>query len=472
MAQLRAPADEQRQHEALHGEKDAAGVAGGSGGESNKKARAGLCGVLRERKVVDLARAKRRLVEVPYTATLAHTANALLAAGVSAVAVAAPPGHWIGAGGSMILESDPATGAVRKHYIGMVNMLDILAHIAEASDDADADDEAEVDLHRRMAVPVSSVIGHSLEGLTLWTLHPNTSVLDCMETFSKGVHRALVPLESSAEDVVAVELVESAPGYKMLTQMDVVRFLRAHGAELRGVLSRTVRDLGAVNDAVFAVAAGARVIDAVKAMRAASLTAVPVVDADDDTEILQDVNVVVFVSLDLLVQMNKRQILALCDYYVQGMGKKAIETFSATDLRDCPVARLQPWLGISVTEFKRKVAEYRASSNKPVIPGAGADDDATDTGVVPVAEDADTPAALAAIAAEEEQQQQQTLVTCSPESTLGEAIEAAAARHVHRLWVVDEEGLLRGVVSLTDVLRAVREAALGEDRELHTIVSS
>ena len=168
MAQLRAPADDQRQQEALHGDKGGVDVAGGGGGnESNKKARAGLCGVLRERKVVDLARAKRRLVEVPYTATLAHTANALLAARVSAVAVAAPPGHWIGAGGSMILESDPATGAVRKHYIGMVNMLDILAHIAEAGDEA-------VDLGRRMAVPVSSVIGHSLEGLTLWTLHPNT----------------------------------------------------------------------------------------------------------------------------------------------------------------------------------------------------------------------------------------------------------------------------------------------------------
>ncbi|PAN04112.1 hypothetical protein PAHAL_1G043000 [Panicum hallii] len=434
MAQLRAPADEQRQQEALHSEKD--DVAGGGGGnESNKKARAGLCGVLRERKVVDLARAKRRLVEVPYTATLAHTANALLAARVSAVAVAAPPGHWIGAGGSMILESDPATGAVRKHYIGMVNMLDILAHIAEASDEAEADDEA-VDLDRRMAVPVSSVIGHSLEGLTLWTLHPNTSVLDCMETFSKGVHRALVPLESSADNVVAVELVESAPGYRMLTQMDVVRFLRAHGAELKGVLSRTVRELGAVNEAVFALASGARVIDAVKAMRAASLTAVPVVDAAVGEETLQD-----------------------------GVGKKAIGTFSATDLRDCPVARLQPWLGISVTEFKRKVAEYRAS-NKPVVPGA----DATDTGV-PVAADADTPAA-AAVATDEERSNEQPLVTCFPESTLGEAIEAAATRHVHRLWAVDGEGLLRGVVSLTDVLRAVRGAALGEDRELHNIVSS
>lgn len=178
--QLRTPAAEEallRGHAA--GDKDDA-VAVAVAGESKdaKRARAGLCGVLRERKVVELARAKRRLVEVPYTATLAHTANALLAARVSAVAVAAPPGHWIGAGGSMILESDPATGAVRKHYIGMVNMLDILAHIAEAGDDNDAAADAApgeaVDLDRRMAVPVSSVIGHSLEGLTLWTLHPNT----------------------------------------------------------------------------------------------------------------------------------------------------------------------------------------------------------------------------------------------------------------------------------------------------------
>ncbi|GJN19039.1 hypothetical protein PR202_gb06270 [Eleusine coracana subsp. coracana] len=434
MAQLRAPADEQRQHEALHHEQDA--VATEIESSSNKKARAGLCGVLRERKVVELARPKRRLVEVPYTATLAHTANAPLASRVSAVAVAAPPGHWIGAGGSMILESDPATGAVRKHYIGMVSLLDILAHIAEADDEA-------VDLDRRMAVPVSSVIGHSLEGLTLWTLHPNTSVLECMETFSKGVHRALVPLESAADNVVAVELVESAPGYRMLTQMDVVRFLRAHGAELKGVLSRTLCDLGAVHDAVFAVAGGVKVIDAVKAMRAAALTAVPVVleDSTVDEEPLQD-----------------------------GKGKKAIETFSATDLRDCPVTRLQPWLGITVMEFKKKVAEYRAS-NRPVVPGA----DATFAGVVPAAAEAADNAATddevremlvtcpeesalgeAIEAADQVKEQQSLLVTCSPDSTLGEAVEAAAERHVHRLWVVDDEGMLAGVVSLTDLLRVVR----------------
>lgn len=123
-----------------------------------------------EKKVRDLMAEKRRLVEVPYTASLAHTMNVLVANRVLAVPVAAPPGHWIGAGGSMIMESDKRTGLLRKHYIGMVTMLDILAHIA-GDDDHDYD---LVDLDRKMAVPVSSIIGHNVEGLSLWTLNPNT----------------------------------------------------------------------------------------------------------------------------------------------------------------------------------------------------------------------------------------------------------------------------------------------------------
>lgn len=125
---------------------------------------------LRKKVVRDLMEDKRRLVEVPYTATLAHTMNTLVANQVVAVPVAAPPGHWIGAGGSMILESDKQTGAVRKHYIGMVTMLDILSHIAGD----DINDGSAADLDQRMSVTVSSVIGHCLESLSLWTLNPNT----------------------------------------------------------------------------------------------------------------------------------------------------------------------------------------------------------------------------------------------------------------------------------------------------------
>lgn len=120
----------------------------------------------------------RRLVEVPYTATLGDTMNALVANKVLAVPVAAPPGQWIGAGGSMILESDKQTGVVRKHYIGMVTMLDIMAHIADGHTDEQmmggSVDAGAADLEKMMSVPVSSIIGHCLEGLTLWTLNPNT----------------------------------------------------------------------------------------------------------------------------------------------------------------------------------------------------------------------------------------------------------------------------------------------------------
>uniref|UniRef100_A0A7N2LQ35 Uncharacterized protein n=1 Tax=Quercus lobata TaxID=97700 RepID=A0A7N2LQ35_QUELO len=85
---------------------------------------------LRDKHVRDLMVEKRRLVEVSYRASLAHTMNALVANRVVAVPVAAPPGHWIG-----------------------------------ADDQMDGGDV--FDLDQKMAVPVSSIIGHCLEGLRL-----------------------------------------------------------------------------------------------------------------------------------------------------------------------------------------------------------------------------------------------------------------------------------------------------------------
>lgn len=48
------------------------------------------------------------------------------------------------------------------------------------------------------------------------------------------------------------------------------------------------------------------------------------------------------------------------------------------------------------------------------------------------------------------------LVTCQTESPLSEVIEKAVTKHVHRIWVVDQDGLLVGLVSLTDVIRVLR----------------
>ncbi|KAJ1393468.1 CBS domain [Sesbania bispinosa] len=362
---------------------------------------------LKERKVKDLMADKKRLVEVPYTASLAHTMNTLVANKVVAVPVAAPPGQWIGAGGSMIVESDKQTGVVRKHYIGMVTMLDIVAHIA-GDDHLSGGDNATEDLDQRMSVPVSSIIGHSYEGLSLWTLNPNTSLLDCMEVFSKGVHRALVPTDSQTENVSAgVELIESASSYQMLTQMDVLRFLKDHASELQSILARSVQDLGANTERIYAITDRTKLVDAIKCLKAAMLNAVPIVRASDVGE--DDHKQLINASLIL-----------------SGRCRKLIGTFSATDLRGCYLATLKSWLGISALAFTEEIA------TSPLFT-------ASDT-----------------------ENSRRELVTCCADSPFSEVIDKAVTKHVHRVWVVDQEGLLMGVVSLTDVIRVMRQSLLSE----------
>ncbi|GMI91881.1 hypothetical protein like AT1G15330 [Hibiscus trionum] len=351
-----------------------------------------------EKTVKDVVVNKGRLAEVPYTATLGDTMNALVANRKTALPVAAPPGQWIGAGGSMILESDKQTGAVRKHYIGMVTMLDIVAYISDDDNQTVGGDVGgDANLEKKMMVPVSSIIGRSFEGLSLWTLNPNTSILECMEIFSKGIHRALVPMDSQMENVQlqGVELVESASSYKMLTQMDLVKFLSDHASELGEILSSSIKEIGSLNQNVYAITDQTKVMDAIKCLKTAMLNAVPIVESSNDIK-------------------DHTQL-------VDGKGRKPIGTFSATDLRGCHVSALQTWLPLSALEFTELV------SSSPLF---------------------------AAKAKE--------IVSCRPESALSEVVEKIVSRHVHRVWVVDQQGLLAGVVSLTDIVGAVRVSLLSK----------
>lgn len=101
-----------------------------------------------------------------------------------------------------------------------------------------------------------------------------------MEVFSKGIHRALVPVDGQTENVAGVELVESASSYHMVTQMDVVKYLKAHEHEVQDILARPVKELGAVSDVVFGVFDKTKVIDAIRCMNRAALNAVPIVRSD------------------------------------------------------------------------------------------------------------------------------------------------------------------------------------------------
>ncbi|KAL5575573.1 hypothetical protein UlMin_017272 [Ulmus minor] len=298
----------------------------------------------------------------------------------------------------MILEADKQTGVVRKHYIGMVTMLDILAQIAGDDDKMDGGDGA--DLDQRMSVEVSSIIGHCLEGMSLWTLNPNTSILDCMEVFSKGIHRALVPVDSNMVNITGVELAESASAYRMLTQMDLLKFLndRQSDTELANITSKPINQLGAIIENVFAITELTKFIKAIKCMRAGLLNAVPIVGA----------------STDVFEEDHKQ--------LINGRGKKLIGTFSATDLRGCNISTLHAWLPLSALEFTETIS----NRNSPLFT---------------------EPDGVA---------QKRELVTCGADSSLAQVIHKGLSKHVHRVWVVDSQGLLQGLVSLTDIIRVLR----------------
>ncbi|KAG0480043.1 hypothetical protein HPP92_010901 [Vanilla planifolia] len=237
------------------------------------------------------------------------------------------------------------------------------------------------------------------------------SILDCMETFSKGVHRALVPVESQTDNAITIELVESSPGYRMLTQMDILSFLRANGNELNDIMACRVGELEAVNENVFGVTQHEKVIDVIKSMRAYSLAAVPIIAAESgevsgDKQVLQDVR-----------------------------GKRLIDTFSATDLRGCSVAQLQSLLNVSVIEFKQQLRSNAAT--------LGTSNEARGR-----------------------------IVACNYETTLAAVIDDMILAHVHRIWVVDEQGMLRGIVSLTDILRVIRDKAIATENGLQEVATT
>eukprot|EP01087_Luapelamoeba_hula_P019179 TRINITY_DN6324_c0_g1_i1.p1 TRINITY_DN6324_c0_g1~~TRINITY_DN6324_c0_g1_i1.p1 ORF type:complete len:257 (-),score=32.51 TRINITY_DN6324_c0_g1_i1:65-835(-) len=54
-----------------------------------------------------------------------------------------------------------------------------------------------------------------------------------------------------------------------------------------------------------------------------------------------------------------------------------------------------------------------------------------------------------------EQSHQKQLYTCAKNNTLWEAITELAVSHVHRLWIVDEANKPIGLVSLTDIMKAI-----------------
>ena len=105
-----------------------------------------------------------------------------------------------------------------------------------------------------------------------------------MEPMSKGIHRALIPVESKMEHTVGVELMEASPGYHIFTQTDMVEFLYMQSKELDFMTNTSVLELGAVQSNVYAAPSCMKVMDVVKCMRKASLQAVAIVESTGDLD--------------------------------------------------------------------------------------------------------------------------------------------------------------------------------------------
>ncbi|CAI7866836.1 unnamed protein product [Closterium sp. NIES-54] len=301
--------------------------------------------------------------------------------GISALPVWAPPNEWVGAGGSSIMVTDGSTsgigsgsgsgsggagsgtggsevveaseerggagekgagagasggagaGRARRQYIGMVSVLDVLMHFAQSS--------ARDDPTWALDVPISTLIGHCLEGLSCWTLPFHLSVLDSLEPMSKGVHRVLLPLPSAdrppSGPIVPLSVATHggfsrgllttgcAPAYTILNQVDLIKFMIAEaqaetggqhhhfkssssngtttataapsssssappaatgsGKSIAELLQLSVKEAGAVHGTVFAVPASMKVLDAIRCMQQAAVAAVAVLEPTPDDKL-------------------------------------------------------------------------------------------------------------------------------------------------------------------------------------------
>ncbi|GJP31442.1 hypothetical protein CLOM_g12270 [Closterium sp. NIES-68] len=362
-----------------------------------------------------------------------------------------------------------SAGKARRQYIGMVSVLDVLMHFAQST--------SRDDPSWALDVPISMLIGHCLEGLSCWTLPFHLSVLDSLEPMSKGVHRVLLPLPSAdrppSGPIVPITTSSathggfsrgllttgSAPAYTILNQVDLIKFMLAEAqAETGGqhhhhhhkatsssssssagqhegagakslaeLLQLSVKEAGAVHGTVFAVPASMKVLDAIRCMQQASVAAVAVLEPTADDKL--DDPMLVF-----------------------GQGRCLVGTLSASDLRACSeLAALTALPRLTVGDFLATLSV------------------AQDVGISAAFSPYAPPPALATLASNSPassparmcEARSMVPITCREHSRLGAVMSQAIAGRVHRVWVVadDSSGILVGVVTLSDILRCIREHA-------------
>ena len=204
----------------------------------------------------------------------------------------------------------------------------------------------------------------------------------------------------------------------IISQSDVARFLSTHEAALGGLGARTVADLGWVSGpgSIHSVPPETSALAALATMAAKGVTGVAVVDA----------------------------------------AGRLLGNLSASDARGLTADRL-PALALPVAEFlalEHGTEWWGLDHSAPAAAAAEAD----------LARAKDHASGFARAASRRRATLGgavgQDIAAASPGDTLAAALATLVARRLHRLYVVDADRRPVGVVTLTDVLKAVAKAAV------------
>eukprot|EP01121_Diplochlamys_sp_Union-15-3_P007120 TRINITY_DN1785_c0_g1_i3.p1 TRINITY_DN1785_c0_g1~~TRINITY_DN1785_c0_g1_i3.p1 ORF type:complete len:226 (-),score=27.69 TRINITY_DN1785_c0_g1_i3:435-1112(-) len=152
-------------------------------------------------------------------------------------------------------------------FIGIVSVFDIMIYLSRHYKTQKMD---EIDFQRSInaKAPVAKLVGLSPESSYVWLVHSFHPLENLFETLSMGVHRALVEIENGNEP----------SKYQIITQSDIIQYLKDTINQLGSIVHRTADDLGLVQGRIISAKLKDVTLQVLRKMTQKDVNAVGVVD--------------------------------------------------------------------------------------------------------------------------------------------------------------------------------------------------
>ncbi|KND04278.1 uncharacterized protein SPPG_00016 [Spizellomyces punctatus DAOM BR117] len=321
---------------------------------------------------------------------------------ILAVPVYGEKGRWLGAGGTEAF-------AGSRQYIGVVSILDIVDFITTLLPDdlgAPLPSHATTGPHPDLShIRVMDLIGETLESRSLWVARPDVPLRRSVEPMGRGVHRLLVPTRPDSADAAlgahgpASIALEAGPD----TMSNEFRIVTQTDV-IRFLLHRLNED------------------PELAKICSASLERLGLADQSNSVIITADISAPLSTIIKQMTLHNLNAI-PVTNSHLNGT---VVATLSVSDLR--------PFL-ISETDLVDIVRDLRRLTVGEFLRRVKGDWSGEVGG-------------------------EKTGVKCRAEASLRSVMELGVEKAVHRVWVVDREGVPIGVVTFTDVIRLVEAEVL------------